>query len=210
MYAEFRIIEFRRGHVLAQPLDAIKQEALRFANASKYIENEIIAAQPVSSSPGDLSRWEVIASRIEPSFIDGEIPKLAPSGGDDEEFEYEFTDYVSYEDGEDFQDALETLRSGDYNTAAQLLRAFIKRFPYHIDSYHHLGIIETDLGRRARGLRRRALRSHLERHPPSGGPNRVLGVLSHPPSRARLELRDVSATGGRKGWGSDRAPFASA
>jgi tetratricopeptide (TPR) repeat protein len=33
------------------------------------------------------------------------------------------------------------------------LRAFIQRFPYHIDSYHHLGIIETDLGRRARGLK---------------------------------------------------------
>ena len=60
---------------------------------------------------------------------------------------------VGYEEGEDFEDALETLRSGHYEAAAHLLRAFIKRFPYHIDSYHHLGIIETDLGHRVRGLK---------------------------------------------------------
>jgi tetratricopeptide (TPR) repeat protein len=38
-------------------------------------------------------------------------------------------------------------------TAAHLLREFIKRFPHHIDSYHHPGIIETDLGHRGRALK---------------------------------------------------------
>jgi tetratricopeptide (TPR) repeat protein len=153
MHSEFRILEVRRGHVLAQPLDAVKQESLRITSASKYIESEIVVAQPLSGDPGVPCRWEVIASRVDPSFIGGEVPKLAPIDEKNEENEYEFTEYVGYEEGEDFEDALETLRLGHYETAAHLLRAFIKRFPYHIDSYHHLGIIETDLGHRGRGLK---------------------------------------------------------
>lgn len=153
MHTEFRILEVRRGHVLAQPLDAVKQESLRIAGASKYIENEVIVAEPLSSGPGVPSRWEVIASRVDPSFIGGAAPKLAPIDEKNEENEYKFTEYVGYEEGEDFEDALETLRSGQHETAAHLLRAFIKRFPYHIDSYHHLGIIETDLGHRGRALK---------------------------------------------------------
>ena len=85
----------------------------------------------------------MIACRVDPSFIDGDMPKITPI---DEMNECEFTEYVGYEEGEEFEAALEALRSGDYETAGQLLRAFIKRFPNHIDSYHHLGIIETDLG----------------------------------------------------------------
>ena len=79
MHTEFRILEVRRGHVLAQPLDAVKQESLRIAGASKYIENEVIVAEPFSGGPGAPSRWEVIASRVDPSFIGGEVPKLAPA-----------------------------------------------------------------------------------------------------------------------------------
>ncbi|MHB8973218.1 MAG: hypothetical protein ACYC3X_28750 [Pirellulaceae bacterium] len=153
MHTEFRILEVRRGYVLAQPLDAVKQESLRIASASKYIENEVIVAEPFSGGPGAPSRWEVIASRVDPSFIGGEVPKLAPLDEKNEENEYEFTEYVGYEEGEDFEDALETLRSGHYEAAAHLLRAFIRRFPHHIDSYHHLGIIETDLGHRGRALK---------------------------------------------------------
>jgi tetratricopeptide (TPR) repeat protein len=153
MYTEFRIIEARRGSVLAQPLDGVKQESLRIAGASKYIENEVIVAEPVSGDPGVPSRWKVIASRVDPSFIGGEAPRLAPLDVESEQHEYAFTECVSYEEGEDFEDALETLRAGHYENAACLLRAFIKRFPYHIDSYHHLGIIETDLGHRGRALK---------------------------------------------------------
>lgn len=153
MHTEFRIIEVCRGHVWAQPLDAVKQESLRIASASKYIENEVIVAEPLSGGPGVPSRRKVIASRVDPSFIGGEVPKLAPIDEINEENEYEFTEYVGYEEGEDFEDALETLRSGHYDAAAHLLRAFIKKFPYHIDSYHHLGIIETDLGHRGRALK---------------------------------------------------------
>jgi tetratricopeptide (TPR) repeat protein len=153
MYTEFRIIEVRRGSVLAQPLDAVKQESLRIAGASKYIENEVIVAEPLSGDPGVPSRWKVIASRVDPSFIGGEAPKLAAVETENERNEYAFTECVSYEEGEEFEDALETLRSGHYETAARLLRAFIKRFPYHIDSYHHLGIIETDLGHQGLALK---------------------------------------------------------
>ena len=153
MHTQFRILEVSRGHVLAQSLDAAKQESLRIAGASKHIENEVIVAEPLSGGPGVPSRWKVIASRVDPSFIGGEVPKLAPIDEKNEENEYEFTEYVGYEEGEDFEGALESLRSGHYETAAYLLRAFVKRFPYHIDSYHHLGIIETDLGHRGRALK---------------------------------------------------------
>lgn len=153
MHTEFRILEVHRGQVLAQPLDGVKQESLRIASASKYIENEVIVAEPLSGSPGSASRWEVIASRVDPSFIGGDLPKLAPFGEDDEDNEHEFTEYISYEEGEAFEEALGALRAGDYKTAADLLRAFLKKFPFHIDSYHHLGIIESDLGRRSRALK---------------------------------------------------------
>jgi tetratricopeptide (TPR) repeat protein len=153
MHTEFRILEVRRGHVWVQPLDAVKQESLKIASASKYIENEVIVAEPLSGGPGGPPRWQVIAARIDPSFIGRELPKLAPLDEKSEADEYTFTQYVGYEEGEDFEEALETLRSGHYETAARLLRAFIKRFPYHIDSYHHLGIIEADLGHGGRALK---------------------------------------------------------
>ena len=105
MHTEFRILEVRRGHVLAQPLDAVKQESLRIAGASKYIENEVIVAEPLSGATDVPSRWEVIVSRVDPSFIGGEAPKLAPI---DEKNEYEFTEYVSYEEGEDLDSSGES------------------------------------------------------------------------------------------------------
>ena len=94
MHAEFRILEVRRGHVLAQPLDAAKQESLRIANASEYIENEVIVAEPLSDGPGVPSRWEVIASRVDPSFIGGSAQKLAPVDEKNETNEYKFTGYA--------------------------------------------------------------------------------------------------------------------
>ena len=153
MHKEFRILEVRRGHVLAQSLDAVKTEVLKIAGASKYIENEIIVAKPLSVGPDVPSRWEVIASRVDPSFIDGELPKLVSFGEEDDGIEFEFTRYVSYAEDADFGDAMDALESGDYDAAARLLRAFIRGFPFHIDSYHHLGIIETDLGHRHRALK---------------------------------------------------------
>ena len=147
MYREFRILEVRRGHVWAQSLDAVQPKSLKIVSASKYIENEVIVAEPPSDGRGDASQWGVIASRVDPSFIGGDIPKITAI---DDMNECEFTEYVGYEEGEDFEAALETLRSGDYKNAGKLLRSFIKRFPYDIDSYHHLGIIETDLGHRVR------------------------------------------------------------
>jgi tetratricopeptide (TPR) repeat protein len=143
-------LEIRRGHVVALPLDGVRPEALKIAAASKYVENEVIVAEPLSGDPSGRPRWEVIAARVDPSFIGGTVLKLSPAG---EENEYEFAQYVSYDEGEAFEEALETLRSGHYEKAASLLRDFIKRFPYHIDSYHHLGIIETDLGHPGRALK---------------------------------------------------------
>ena len=54
MYREFRILEVRRGHVWAQSLDAVQQESLRIGSASKYIENEVIVAEPPSDGRGVL------------------------------------------------------------------------------------------------------------------------------------------------------------
>ncbi|MBM4093171.1 MAG: tetratricopeptide repeat protein, partial [Planctomycetes bacterium] len=153
MQREFRILEVRRGSVLVQPLDAVKEECLRVARATTYIENEVIIAEPLSDRSGVSSQWEVIAARVDPSFIDGGAPKVVPCGNEEAGTECRFAEYVSSEEEEDFEDALEALRSGDHVTAARLLRAFIRRFPYHIDSYHHLGIIETDRGRRGRALK---------------------------------------------------------
>jgi tetratricopeptide (TPR) repeat protein len=153
MHSDFIILEIRRGHLLAQSLDGVKQEALKIARASRYIENEVIVARPLSESPECSGRWEVIASRVDPSFIVGEVPKIVLFDDSDEPNQYKFTSDVSYDEGEDFEVALEILEAGDHETAARRLRAFIRKFSYHIDSYHHLGIIETHLGRRARGLK---------------------------------------------------------
>ena len=88
MHTEFRILEVRRGHVWAQPLDAAKRETLRIARSSKYIENKVIVAEPLSVGPGAPPRWKVIASRVDPSFIGGELPKLAPFATKNEENEW--------------------------------------------------------------------------------------------------------------------------
>ena len=58
MHTEFRILEVRRGHVWAQPLDAVKRESLRIASAPKYVENEVIVAEPLSDGPGVPPRWK--------------------------------------------------------------------------------------------------------------------------------------------------------
>lgn len=156
MHKEFKILEIRRNQVLAQPLDAVKTEVLKIAGASKYIENEIIVAQPLSVGIGVASRWEVIACRVDPTFLDCEVPKLMSSDLEDDdggELEFEFVRKVEYERHMDFEDALDALESGDYDFAASLFRACIMESPNDIDAYHHLGYIETDLGHRHRALK---------------------------------------------------------
>jgi tetratricopeptide (TPR) repeat protein len=49
---------------------------------------------------------------------------------------------ASYEDEEEFEDALESYRAQRYGESGRRLRAFVKKFQLHIDSYHHLGNIE--------------------------------------------------------------------
>src|SRR5262245_21638577 len=99
MHTEYRILEIRRGHVLAQPLDGVRPESLKTAATSKYIENEVIVAESLASGAGGTPRLDVIAARIDPSFIGDMVPKLVPAG---EEDEYEFTQYVGFEEGEAF------------------------------------------------------------------------------------------------------------
>jgi tetratricopeptide (TPR) repeat protein len=150
MHAAYRVLEVRRGQVLAQPLDGVRPERLKLVGASRCVENEVIVVEPHAASSQIGPKWQVRGSRIDPSFI-GENPiQLAPI---DDMDGYEFTDYVSYEEEEFFHQAVECLESGRYNTAANILRDFIKEFPFHIDSYHHLGIIEMDFGRLDRALK---------------------------------------------------------
>ena len=147
MTAEFRVLELGRGEILAQPLDGATPQLLKISRPSKYVENEIVVAEPTSNGE---SRFKVVASRIDPSFIDGRAPEIVAMG---EDGEHAFAEYVGYKDSEPFERALDTVRAGYYDDAGGLLRAFITEYPYHIDSYHHLGIIETDLEHRERALK---------------------------------------------------------
>ncbi len=150
MHAEYRILEVHSGTVLAQPLDGVRPVTLRIRTSSKYIENELIVVEPPASGSSGEELVQVHASRVDPTFIGGEVPKLVPLG---EDMEHEFQPSVSFEEGEEFDAALELFRAGDYSQVTKRIREFIKRFPYHVDSYHHLGIIETDRGRRSRALK---------------------------------------------------------
>ncbi|MFC1758536.1 tetratricopeptide repeat protein [Planctomycetota bacterium] len=150
MAVEFRIQGIRRGEVLAQPLDGVTPQSLRISRPSKYVENEIVVVEASSPATGSRSQSKVIASRIDPSFLDGRPLKVLPLG---EEGEHAFEEYVGFEDSEPFERALDTFRAGYHDDAEELLRAFIKAYPYHIDSYHHLGIIETEQDHHDRALK---------------------------------------------------------
>ncbi|MCA9167403.1 MAG: tetratricopeptide repeat protein [Planctomycetales bacterium] len=149
MHSEYRILQINRGQVLAQPLDGAKPVSLKIAGSSKYVENEIVVLNSPSDDVQGSARYEVIAARIDPSFIDGVAPTLVAVGDGD----CEFTEYASFEQSEVFDETLEVFRMGGYDEAASQLRAFVRRYPFHIDSYHHLGIIETGLGHQNRALK---------------------------------------------------------
>ena len=100
MAAEFRILEIRRGEVLAQPLDGANPQSLKIARPSKYVENEIVVVEPASRDAGPRSKFNVVASRIDPSFVDGRAPEIVSMGEDDE---HAFAEYLSFEDGEPFE-----------------------------------------------------------------------------------------------------------
>ena len=150
MAVEFRIQEIRRGEVLVQPLDGAKPQSLKVARTSKYVESEIVVVEAASAAAGSRSQSKVVASRIDPSFIDGRSPKVLPMGMDGE---HSFEEYVSFSDGEPFERALDTFRAGYHDDAGEMLREFIRTYPYHIDSYHHLGIIESVLKHHDRALK---------------------------------------------------------
>jgi len=150
MTAEFRILEIRRGEVFAQPLDGAKPQTLKMSRPSKYVENEIVVVEPASSDSAARAHFRVVASRIDPSFVDGRAPTIVSIGEDNE---HAFAEYISYEEGEPFEQALDTFRAGNYDEAGRLLRAFINEYPFHVDSYHHLGIIETELDHPERALK---------------------------------------------------------
>lgn len=88
MQTEHRILEVRRDHVLVQPLDGIKPEALKVDGPSKYVENEVIIVEPLDGEAGkSQQRWKVIAARTDPSFIGCTPPKVA-AVSDDNEYEF--------------------------------------------------------------------------------------------------------------------------
>jgi tetratricopeptide (TPR) repeat protein len=157
MQNEYRILEITGHHVFAQPLDGVKPVSFEISKPSTYVENEIIIVEPPIGETRETDggqnspRYAVIGSRIDPSFIGGKLPRLVPDESD--ENEYEFERYVSFEEGEQFDEALESLEAGYYDEARTLLLDFIAAFPYHIDAYHHLGIIEHNLGHTVRAAK---------------------------------------------------------
>ncbi len=150
MEQQFRILEIRSGGVLVQSPDDVDIILLRIPNAQKYVENEIIRAE--AHEDDSLAGWSgpvVVASSIDPSLIGESAPQLVDCGGGD----FEMSEVVSFEDSEPFQFALELYRAGDTRQAGRQFRSFLTDHPLHIDSYHHLGLLESDRSRVGRALK---------------------------------------------------------
>ena len=65
----------------------------------------------------------------------------------------EFEDRLTSEQWEEFDEALELKDAGEHARAGSILRGFLSRFPFHIDTYQHLGVIEYMNNRKARAFK---------------------------------------------------------
>lgn len=146
--SEYRVHEIKRGHLIAAPLDGTSMVRVSVPSACQYIENEIVILTSLEEARPGL-KAHVIASRRDPSFL--KVKPLELYQVSDREFELE--EYPSSADAEEFEEALELYRAEYFREAAGAIRYFLKRFPLHIDSYHHLGTMEWKQGRHPRALK---------------------------------------------------------
>lgn len=146
MNVEYRVIQSHPNKLTVLSLDNVKTVTLKVAKASEFIEGEVLLVKLNGRPTDDVVEGEVISQRIDPSFLDGTAPTLLQRG----QKEFEFDKQMSFEEEQPFEDALDLLRAGDYQRAGIALREFINRYPYYIDAYHHLGLIEYERPRRKR------------------------------------------------------------
>jgi tetratricopeptide (TPR) repeat protein len=145
---EYRVCDIKRGHILAEPLDGAGAVNVWIASPQRYVENEIVILSNLEERKGGF-KAQVIASRTDPSFLKSRPLELIQVS---EEL-YELEEYPSSDQAEAFEEALEIYRAECFDEAAAALRQFLKRYPLHIDSYHHLGNIEWKEGRLSRALK---------------------------------------------------------
>ncbi len=146
--SEYRVCRIKRGHILAEPIDGAGTVAVWVPSPQRYIENEIIILSNLQERKGGF-KAQVLASRTDPSFLKPRPLDLLQISED----QYELEEYPSSEQAEAFEEALEIYRAECFEEAAAALRAFLSRFPLHIDSYHHLGNIEWKERRLSRALK---------------------------------------------------------
>jgi len=148
------VIEVRRGRLLVQPLDGIRRIWLKVPRCDRtYIENELLqlGRLPEDVSDDEPVSVEVLGSRIDPTYVDARPPALETFNEDADE--YKFGEYVSFDDSEPFEYAMEFFRAGQMTKARKALCAFIAQYPLHIDSYHHLGNLAWEGGLVDRALK---------------------------------------------------------
>jgi len=154
MDSQALVIEVRRGRLLVQPLDGIRRIWLKVPRCDRtYIENELLQLAPIPDGlPEDKPiQVEVLGNRIDPTYIDARPPALETM--DEDADEYYFSEYVSFDDSESFEFAMEFYRAGQGIKAGKALRKFIAQYPLHIDSYHHLGNLSWEAGHLERALK---------------------------------------------------------
>ncbi len=101
------------------------------------------------STEGTVLQSAIVSSRIGPSF-----PGFEPLAiGTDDYGKSEFEDRFSTEQHEEFDYAWEGYKSGNSSQARSLLREFLCRFPYHIDTYQNMGVIEHRHNRSVRAFK---------------------------------------------------------
>jgi len=146
--SEYRILYIEPGKILAEPLDGAGVVTIGIPSARRYIENEIVILHNLRETAGGY-KAQVLASRRDPSFLRAKPFELVQVG----ENEYEFEEYPSAEEAETFENALEVYRAEYYEEAGEALRNFLRRFPLHIDAYHHLGNIDWKEGKLSRAIK---------------------------------------------------------
>ncbi|MDZ4850128.1 MAG: hypothetical protein SGI77_12655 [Pirellulaceae bacterium] len=150
----YRVLETSGNKVLAQSLDRVEPIWLDLGGRTKLVENEVVVVETVGSdskpSPTETPiQCVLMASRVDPNYIGGPAPQLISHGDDDSEF----VESLDSSGHDRFDVALEWMECGESTKASKAIRALLKQFPYHIDLYHHLGLIEQRLNRRDRALK---------------------------------------------------------
>lgn len=145
------ILEFGRGRVLVQPLDAVEPVWIKLLRATRsYIEHELLRLS------GEPPRVEVLGASIDASYL-GERPDPAKDWGPREEGGDHVWALPALElrrrDLESLYDGFELAEMGEIKHARENLTDIVARYPLAIDAYHHLGNLAWQEGNIPRALK---------------------------------------------------------